>query len=69
MSDRPAPRALLRRGVRLERATFAWNVAAAVLLGLALNALLGAWWADPLAGFVIAFYGLREARAAFAASP
>ncbi len=39
-------------------------LAAAVLLGLALNALLGWWWADPLAGLVIVFYGLREGRKA-----
>jgi len=36
-------------------------LAAAVLIGLALNALAGAWWADPLAGFVIVFYGAKEA--------
>ena len=36
-------------------------LATAVLLGLVLNASVGAWWADPLAGFVIVFYGLREA--------
>ena len=35
-------------------------LAGAVLLGLALNAALGWWWADPLAGYVIVFYGLRE---------
>jgi divalent metal cation (Fe/Co/Zn/Cd) transporter len=40
-------------------------LATAVLVGLALNALVGAWWADPLAGFVIVFYGLREAYAIF----
>ncbi len=39
--------------------------AAAVLLGLVLNAVFGAWWADPLAGLVIVYYGLREARAIF----
>jgi divalent metal cation (Fe/Co/Zn/Cd) transporter len=36
-------------------------LASAVLAGLALNAGLGWWWADPLAGYVILFYGLREA--------
>ena len=41
-------------------------LAVAVLLGLTLNAMLGAWWADPVAGFVIVFYGLKEARAIFA---
>jgi divalent metal cation (Fe/Co/Zn/Cd) transporter len=36
-------------------------LASAVLIGLALNAGLGWWWADPLAGYVILFYGLEEA--------
>jgi len=35
-------------------------LAAAVLAGLTLNTTLGWWWADPLAGFVIVFYGARE---------
>lgn len=35
-------------------------LATAVLLGLSLNAGLGWWWADPVAGFVILFYALRE---------
>jgi len=35
-------------------------LAVSVLVGLTLNATVGAWWADPLAGFVIVFYGLRE---------
>jgi divalent metal cation (Fe/Co/Zn/Cd) transporter len=39
-------------------------LAAAVLLGLLLNAALGWWWADPLAGLVIVFYGIKEGRAA-----
>ena len=39
-------------------------LATAVLIGLALNAGLGWWWADPLAGYVILFYGLKEGRAA-----
>lgn len=34
--------------------------AAAVLVGLAANAAVGAWWLDPLAGFFIAFVALRE---------
>jgi divalent metal cation (Fe/Co/Zn/Cd) transporter len=37
-------------------------LAGAILTGLALNAALGWWWADPLAGLVIVFYGLREGR-------
>lgn len=40
-------------------------LATAVLVGLVLNATLGAWWADPLAGYVIVFYGFREAYAIF----
>ncbi|MDP9101516.1 MAG: cation transporter [Actinomycetota bacterium] len=36
-------------------------LASAVLAGLTVNAVTGAWWADPLAGLVIVFYGLREA--------
>ena len=40
-------------------------LATAVLVGLVLNATLGAWWADPIAGYVIVFYGIKEARAIF----
>jgi divalent metal cation (Fe/Co/Zn/Cd) transporter len=36
-------------------------LAVAVLLGLALNFAFGWWWADPLAGFVIVYYAIREA--------
>lgn len=39
-------------------------LAGSVLLGLVLNATLGWWWADPLAGLVIVYYGTREAREA-----
>ena len=35
-------------------------LAGAVLLGLLLNAVFLWWWADPLAGLVIVFYGIRE---------
>jgi divalent metal cation (Fe/Co/Zn/Cd) transporter len=35
-------------------------LAAAVLAGLALNAGLGWWWADPLAGYVLVCYAARE---------
>lgn len=35
-------------------------LAVAVLVGLVLDAVLGWWWADPLAAFVIVFYGARE---------
>ncbi len=41
-------------------------LATTVLSGLALNAALGWWWADPLADLVIVYYGLREARTAMA---
>jgi divalent metal cation (Fe/Co/Zn/Cd) transporter len=40
-------------------------LATAILTGLALNAAAGLWWADPLAGLVIAFYGVKEARQIF----
>lgn len=43
-------------------------LACAVLLGLALNAALGWWAADPAASFVIVFYAAREARSIYAAS-
>ena len=39
-------------------------LATAVLVGLILNALLGWWWADPLAGYVLLNYAIREAREA-----
>jgi divalent metal cation (Fe/Co/Zn/Cd) transporter len=41
-------------------------LAAAILLGVVLNAALGWWWADPLSALVILVYGLREARHAWA---
>jgi len=37
-------------------------LAVAVLLGLVLNATAGWWWADPLAGYVLVGYAVREAR-------
>ncbi|MBO0728685.1 MAG: hypothetical protein J2P57_05460 [Acidimicrobiaceae bacterium] len=39
-------------------------LATAVLMGLVLNAALGWWWADPAAGYVLVYYGAREAREA-----
>ncbi len=36
------------------------SLSAAVLLGLALNSLLGWWWADPIVGLVIAVFAARE---------
>lgn len=35
-------------------------LAAAVLAGLLLNSFAGWWWADPLAGLVIVYYGIKE---------
>ncbi|MCX4767972.1 cation transporter [Streptomyces sp. NBC_01275] len=40
-------------------------LAAAVLVGLALNAALGWWWADPVAGYVLVCYAVREVREIF----
>jgi divalent metal cation (Fe/Co/Zn/Cd) transporter len=40
-------------------------LAAAVLVGLVLNAVVGWWWADPLAGLVIVYYGIKEGWAAW----
>jgi divalent metal cation (Fe/Co/Zn/Cd) transporter len=39
-------------------------LAGAVLIGIGLNAIFGWWWADPVAGFVIVYYGLKEGWAA-----
>ncbi len=41
-------------------------LAAAILLGVVLNAAAGWWWADPASALVILVYGLREARHAWA---
>ena len=40
-------------------------LAVAVLVGLSLNAAAGWWWADPLAGYVLVYYALREAWSIF----
>jgi divalent metal cation (Fe/Co/Zn/Cd) transporter len=40
-------------------------LATAVLAGLALNAGLGWWWADPAAGYVLVSYAAREVREIF----
>jgi divalent metal cation (Fe/Co/Zn/Cd) transporter len=37
-------------------------LSASTLLGLALNAFLGWWWADPAAALIVAVAALREAR-------
>ncbi len=51
------------------RVTFVDGVlATSVLCGLALNAGLGWWWADPLAGLVIVGYGVKEGMGAIAHS-
>jgi divalent metal cation (Fe/Co/Zn/Cd) transporter len=42
-------------------------LAVAVLLGLTLNVVLGWWWADPAAGYVLVFYAAREVREIFSA--
>ena len=42
-------------------------LAVAVLLGLALNAALDWWWADPAAGYVLVYYAVREVREVFSA--
>lgn len=41
-------------------------LAAAVLAGVVLNAVVGWWWADPSSALFILVYGLREARHAWA---
>lgn len=40
-------------------------LAVAVLVGLLLNAAVGWWWADPAAGYVPAYYVVREVREIF----
>jgi divalent metal cation (Fe/Co/Zn/Cd) transporter len=37
-------------------------LATVVLAGLVLNAVLGWWWADPVTGYVLLYYAIREAR-------
>jgi divalent metal cation (Fe/Co/Zn/Cd) transporter len=46
--------------------TVAGDRARRSLLGLALNAALGWWWADPAAGYVLVFCAVREVREIFA---
>lgn len=46
--------------------TFAcWYLSATTLVGLALNAAFGLWWADPVAALVIGILLVREAREAW----
>jgi hypothetical protein len=48
------------------RVTFVDGVlATSVLTGLALNAALSWWWADPVAGFVLVYYAGRECAGIF----
>jgi divalent metal cation (Fe/Co/Zn/Cd) transporter len=44
-------------------------LSAALLAGLLANALLGAWWADPVAALVVAGVALREGRDAWRGDP
>lgn len=49
------------------RVTFVDGVlAGAVLVGLLVNTVLGWWWADPAAGYVLVGYAVREVRAILA---
>jgi divalent metal cation (Fe/Co/Zn/Cd) transporter len=41
-------------------------LAVAVLAGLLANTVIGWWWADPAAGYLLVFYALREAHTIFA---
>ena len=45
--------------------TACWWLSVAALIGVGLNGLLGWWWADPIAAFVIAALVVREAREAW----
>ena len=48
------------------KVTFVDGVLASfVLVALVLNALVGWWWADPAGGYVLVYYGTREALSAF----
>jgi divalent metal cation (Fe/Co/Zn/Cd) transporter len=55
---------LLANQVLITEARVDGVLATAVLLGLALNAVLGWWWADPTAGLLIVVYGAKEGVAA-----
>lgn len=41
-------------------------LAVAVLAGVSLNAALDWWWADPIAGYVLVYYAVREVGEVFA---
>lgn len=57
-----AARDLESRALRADAAqTLAcWYLSATTLSGLALNALFGLWWADPLAAYAIAYFLIGE---------
>jgi len=40
-------------------------LAAAILIGVGLNASLGWWWSDPVSALIIVYYGARESRHAW----
>lgn len=44
---------------------FCAYLAAALLVGLLGNALLGAWWLDPVVGLLIAIVAIQEGREAW----
>lgn len=44
-------------------------LAIAVLVGVTVDLLFGWWWADPVAGYVIVFYAVREALEIFRPKP
>lgn len=43
-----------------------WYLSSVALAGLALNALFGLWWADPVAGLAIVVFLIHEGREAWA---
>jgi divalent metal cation (Fe/Co/Zn/Cd) transporter len=57
-TGRQLDNAVLRTEARVTRIDA--YLAGSVLLGLCLNALLGWWWADPLASLIIVYYAVRE---------
>ena len=59
-TGRELDHAVLRAEAKVTRVDAAR--AAAVLVGLILNAAAGWWWADLAAGIILAAYGLREGR-------
>ncbi len=67
-------RAKSRTGVELDNAVLVSEgrvtrvdsiLAASVFAGVGLHALVGWWWADPLAGFVLVAYAIKECWAIF----